>query len=115
VQPPSLALGCDPSSRALYEPRTFLGYACEDDCQRHKAGFLWAEKRAVRDAQSCELLGPAESQGCRAYVDEAFDSEAAGDRWAVENEIAHQCDCGGAGDRFFAGCVLQLSRPINTY
>jgi hypothetical protein len=112
---PTLASGRCDSSAERYEPRTFLGYACEDDCQRHKAGFLWAEKHAVKEAQSCELLGPAKSQGCRAYVDESFDSEAAGDRWAIENEIAHQCDCEGAGDRFYVGCVLQLPRPINTY
>ena len=112
---PTLASGCGHSGAERYEPRTFLGYACEDDCRRHKAGFLWAEQHAVRDARSCEMLDPAESQGCRAYVDESFDSEAAGDRWAIENEIAHQYDCDGAGERFFAGCVLQVPQPINTY
>jgi len=115
VAQPVSSADCPATSARWYEPRTFLGYACGDDCRRHKAGFLWAERCAVKDARSCETLGEAEAQGCRAYVDESFDAEAAGDRWAIENEIAHQCDCGGAGDRFLEGCVRQLPLPINTY
>ena len=102
--PPSIASGCDDSSRVRYEPRTFLGYACEDDCQRHKYGFRWAEQRAVTDGRSCAPLGRLEAQGCRAYVDESFDAETAGERWAIENEIADPCLCHGAGERFRAGC-----------
>jgi hypothetical protein len=107
--------GCGYPGPEPYEPRTFLGYACQDDCGRHKAGFLWAEQHAVRDERTCESLEPPESEGCRAYVDESFDVEAAGDRWAIENEIAHRFDCSGAGERFYAGCVRQLREPINTY
>lgn len=102
---PSLASGCDHSSRVRYEPRTFLGYACEDDCQRHKHGFRWAEQRASTDALSCAPLGRLEAQGCRAYVDESLDAEAAGERWAIENEIADPRLCDGAGERFRSGCA----------
>ena len=113
VLPPSLAWGCSGFGRVHYEPRTFLGYACEHDCRRHKAGFLWAEQHAVRNAWSCRPLDPAESQGCAAYVDESFDSEAAGERWAIENEIADPCLCDGAGERFRAGCVDATVLPAS--
>jgi hypothetical protein len=102
--PPSLASGCGEVGRARYAPRTFLGYACIDDCERHKAGFAWAEQWAVADVRSCEPLDHLEAQGCRAYVDESFGAEAAGERWAIENEIADPCLCHGAGERFRAGC-----------
>ena len=99
------AASCGHWSVERYEPRTFLGYECEDDCQRHKHGFRWAEQRAVADARSCESLGSLEAQGCRAYVEESVDPEAAGERWAIENEIADPCLCNGAGERFRAGCT----------
>ena len=108
---PSPAQGCGDSSRVRYEPRTFLGYACEDDCRRHKDGFRWAEQWAVTDARSCEPLGHLEAQGCRAYVDQSFDAEAAGERWAIENEIADHCPCDGAGERFRAGCTDAAGIP----
>ena len=111
VLPSSGAWPCDDSTRTRYEPRSFLGYACDDDCRRHKAGFLWAEQRAVRDAMACEPLESPESDGCRAYVDESFDAGAAGDRWVTENEIADPCLCDGAGERFRAGCVDAASIP----
>lgn len=101
---PPVASACSGLGRTRYEPRTFLGYACEDDCQRHKHGFRWAEQWAVTDARSCEPLGQSEAQGCRAYVDESPGAEAAGERWAIENEIDDPCFCNGAGERFRAGC-----------
>lgn len=109
---PSLAWGSDHSSRVRYEPRTFLGYACVDDCQRHKDGFRWAEQRAFTDARSCAPLGHLEAQGCRAYVDESFDAEAAGERWAIENEIADPRLCDGAGERFRSGCADATEIPF---
>ena len=97
--------------RVPYEPRTFLGYACEDACRRHKDGFRWAEQRAVTDARSCETLGRLEAQGCSAYVDASLDAEAAGERWATENEIADPCLCQGAGEPFRAGCMDAAMLP----
>ena len=108
---PSLASCRGDLGRERYEPRSFLGYACEDDCQRHKHGFHWAEQRAVADARSCESLGYVEAQGCRAYVDESVDPQAAGERWAIENEIADPCLCNGAGERFQAGCTDAAAMP----
>jgi hypothetical protein len=102
---PTLASACSDPGRDRYEPRTFLGYACEDDCERHKHGFRWAERWAVADARSCDLLGRLEAQGCSAYVDASLDAQAAGERWAIENEIADPCLCHGAGERFRSGCT----------
>ena len=112
---PPPAQGCGDMGRERYEPRTFLGYACADGCERHKHGFRWAERHAVTDARQCARLSRPEGEGCAAFVDEGRSGEAAGARWAIENEIAHQCDCEGAGERFLAGCVRQLALPINTY
>ena len=109
---PPLASACSDPGRERYEPRTFLGYACEDDCQRHKHGFRWAEQWAVTDARSCEPLGQSEAQGCRAYVDEFVDAGAAGERWAIENEIADPCLCDGAGERFRSGCTAAAEIPL---
>ena len=113
--PATAALAGAAPAVVRYEPRTFLGYACRDDCERHKAGFRFAERRSLDDARRCVVLPGAESEGCMAFVDEGRWAEAAGERWAIENEIAHQCDCRGAGERFSAGCVRYLSQPINTY
>jgi hypothetical protein len=112
---PTLASGCGDSGAERYEPRTFLGYACEDDCRRHKAGFLWAERHAVTDSRECDVLPSAEAEGCAAFMEDGRDAFYAGDVWAVENEIVNQVDCLGAGERFFVGCVRQLQKPINTY
>lgn len=105
--PPS-APDCPPDPAERYEPRSFLGYACEDDCRRHKAGFAWADGRRAASVADCGSLPPLEDQGCRAYVEEALDAEAAGQRWALENEITRPCACEGAGARFRAGCRAAL-------
>ena len=94
-----------------YEPRSFLGYACADDCERHKAGFAVAARRGGSRAGDCRGLGPAELEGCRAWAEEGIGVEAAGYRWALENEITSPCLCGGAGRAFRAGCLRYLAPP----
>jgi hypothetical protein len=105
----------DESARAAgtirYEPRSFLGYACADDCERHKAGFAWAAQRELTDSTECRALGPVESEGCLAWIEEGIDAEAAGFRWALENEIASPCLCDGAGRAFRTGCLRYLAPP----
>lgn len=100
--------GCPPPAQVRYESRTFLGYACEDDCERHKTGFAWAAGRWTASAAACTLLPPPESEGCRAYVEERMTPEQAGARWAVENEITATGACDGAGDGFRHGCRQAL-------
>jgi len=105
------AADCHSASAVRYEPRNFLGYACEDDCQRHKAGFAWAERHRVTDAAACVHLESAETEGCRAFAEQSLTPEQAGYRWALENEVVDPCLCGGAGERFRAGCRHQLPGP----
>ena len=105
------ASACASAALERYEPRSFLGYACEDDCQRHKAGFAWAERQAVTEAVECTPLAPPEAEGCLAYLQERLTPEQAGLRWAVENEIAVPCLCGGAGNDFRAGCLRYAAGP----
>ena len=99
------------TGRVHYEPRSFLGYACADDCERHKAGFAWAAQRELTDSTECRALGPVESEGCLAWIEEGIDAEAAGFRWALENEIASPCLCDGAGRAFRTGCLRYLAPP----
>jgi hypothetical protein len=91
-----------------YEPRTFLGYACADDCERHKAGFGWAEVLAIVAVGDCDWLQGAAAEGCRARVELAAGAEEAGHRWATENELTDPCLCAGAGERFEAGCLRAI-------
>jgi len=104
---------CSPASAERYEPRSFLGYACDDDCERHKAGFAWAESHAVAGVAACASLERAESEGCRVFVEEPVAAEQAGFRWALENEIQVGCWCAGAGERFRNGCLRALSMPTD--
>jgi len=103
--------GCPDAGRTRYEPRSFLGYACEADCERHKAGFGWAEQHAVTDPASCEPLGRHEAEGCRAYLEELLSPGQAGYRWALENEISDACLCHGAGERFGVDCRTAVAFP----
>ena len=95
--------------RIRYEPRSFLGYACADDCERHKAGFAAAARRGVTNVADCRGMAAAEAEGCRAWAEEVVGAEAAGHRWALENEIAAPCFCDGAGREFRAGCLRYLT------
>jgi hypothetical protein len=105
------ATGCPDAALERYEPRSFLGYACEDDCQRQKAGFAWAERHQVSDPASCRQLEAAAAEGCRAYVEESLTPEQAGYRWALENEVADPCMCDGAGEGFRTGCLAVVAKP----
>jgi hypothetical protein len=107
------AAGCVVPAAVRYEPRTFLGYACADDCGRHKAGFRWAEQLSVSDPRQCASLPQPQAEGCAAYIDAWHDTEAAGRRWALENEIVRPCQCDGAGERFRDGCEQALPVPAD--
>ena len=108
VLPPA-AWSCQSQER--YEPRTFLGYACEDDCERHKAGFAWAARRGAQQTAQCAALARPEAEGCRAYLQDRLTPVQAGFRWALENEIAAPWLCDGAGEGFRAGCLQYAAGP----
>jgi len=113
VAAPRATATCTDPRVLRYEPRTFLGYACEGDCERHRAGFRWGESHSVKDPRQCAPLPQPEAEGCAAYVDAGQDAEGAGVRWAVENEIVRPCQCDGAGERFRAGCRGALQMPAD--
>lgn len=102
------ASSCDAPGRAPYAERAFFGYACPADCSEHKAGFAWAERRGLANAEACDLRPPARAQGCRIYTEFTVTAEQAGFEWARENEVTDPCDCGGAGEAFRAGCEAYL-------
>lgn len=104
--------GCPATYAERYEPRTFLGYACERDCARHKAGYAWAAHGQVADAGSCAALPRSEAEGCRVYVEESLPAAAAGYRWALENELSDACHCDGAGEQFRDGCRAATAVPL---
>ena len=108
------AIGCPGAALERYEPRSFLGYACEDDCQRQKAGFAWAESHHVADPYGCGRLEPAAAEGCLAYAEDRLTPKQAGYRWALENELADPCLCDGAGADFRAGCLEGSAAPGGT-
>jgi hypothetical protein len=91
------------------EPRTFLGYACRDDCGPEKDGYAWAEAHGVSDPAVCPTAVPPRIRdwirGCRAYAAETASAEEAGQRWATENEVGSVAECEGAGPRFRSGCL----------
>lgn len=102
------AEACGPTVSIRYEPRTFFGYECPDNCERHKAGYAWAERIGLTDASGCSRLVGPYREGCTARIEQASASESAGYRWALENEIVATCECAGGGEGFEAGCRRQL-------
>lgn len=102
---------CLPAAVASYAPVAFLGYACNDSgCTAHKAGFAWAERHGLAQAQACDgLADPPFQQGCRAFAEESVTAELAGFEWARDNEVADTCRCAGAGVRFEAGCAAYVA------
>jgi hypothetical protein len=107
------AADCSQPPTERYEPRSFLGYACEDDCRRHKKGFAWAERHEVTDSTACARLQPAQAEGCLAFAEQSLSPGQAGYRWALENEVADPCLCEDAGERFRDGCRQALVVPAH--
>ena len=113
VAQPANPADCPSGGARHYESRTFLGYACEDGCERHKRGYAWAEAHAADSPASCRWLGTAEAEGCKAYVEAPDGAESAGFRWALENEISSRRECGGAGAGFLVGCERAMAIPLD--
>lgn len=60
---------------------SFKGYPCTQDCSGHKAGYAWAQKKAITDSADCSGHSNSFIEGCRAAVEEthpAFIEPAAG-------------------------------------
>lgn len=98
--------------RERYEPRTFFGHLCADDCDAFKAGFA-ASDRDPRH-RHCTHGSASFRAGCRLRGAAGLDPEAAGYDWAIVNEIVEPADCEGAGIAFRRGCLASLPEPALT-
>jgi hypothetical protein len=98
----------------LYQGRTFLGYACDANCEFEKAGFAWAERHGITSPGACVAANPTLESGCRAYAAEGLSPIEAGYAWALENEIADSCLCDGGGDGFRAGCIQYVGEIVRS-
>lgn len=48
----------------------FKGSPCTKDCSGHKAGYAWAQKKAVTKPEDCKGRSESFVKGCRIYVAE---------------------------------------------
>jgi hypothetical protein len=48
----------------------FHGYPCTQDCSGHEAGYAWADRKGIDDADDCGGKSNSFIEGCRAYVEE---------------------------------------------
>lgn len=53
-----------------YEPQTFNGYECTDDCSGHEAGYNWAEENGIDDPSDCGGNSNSFIEGCESYAEE---------------------------------------------
>lgn len=60
-----------PSSAQTY----YQGYPCTVDCSGHEAGYEWAERKGIPDADACSGNSISFIEGCRSY----FESQESGD------------------------------------
>ncbi|WP_287195361.1 hypothetical protein [Mesorhizobium sp.] len=49
---------------------TFEGYDCTADCSGHEAGYDWAERNGVTEANDCDGNNQSFNEGCQAFVEE---------------------------------------------
>lgn len=56
-----------------YNPSTFKGYACTDDCSGHEAGYNWAEEKGISDPYECGGNSASFIEGCESYAQEQQD------------------------------------------
>jgi hypothetical protein len=49
---------------------TFGGYPCPRDCAEDKAGYQWAARNHITDADDCSGSSGAFIEGCRVYAEQ---------------------------------------------
>lgn len=55
--------------------QTFEGYECTVDCSGHEAGYEWAERNGISDADDCSGNSNSFIEGCRAWADQQTDED----------------------------------------
>jgi hypothetical protein len=48
----------------------FREYPCTVDCSGHEAGYEWAERKGIEDADDCGGNSDSFIEGCRAWAEE---------------------------------------------
>ena len=66
VRPPNKPA---PERGAAPAAQTFGGYPCPSDCSEDKAGYRWADQRAISDADDCTGITAAFMEGCRVFAE----------------------------------------------
>lgn len=49
--------------------QTFKGYQCSQDCSGHRAGYAWAQRKGITDANQCTGNSRSFVEGCIAYAE----------------------------------------------
>ena len=52
------------------DAQIFHVYTCTSDCSGHLAGYEWAEKKDIDDADACTGNSQSFIEGCETYVEE---------------------------------------------
>ena len=68
---------------------TFHGYPCTDDSSGHRAGYLWAQKRAITNEEDCPARSRSFQEGCMAWVENYRRPTAARSR-TISGEATHR-------------------------
>ena len=50
-------------------PSQFKGYHCTQDCSGHRAGYEWAQRKGITNAEQCGGNSPSFIEGCRAFAE----------------------------------------------
>ena len=50
--------------------KTFRGKKCTEDCSGHQAGYNWAKKKNISDANDCDGTSNSFIEGCISFVEE---------------------------------------------
>lgn len=56
---------------------SFEEYGCTEDCSGHEAGYVWAEEKGITDPDDCGGKSWSFIEGCRAFAEQASESESA--------------------------------------
>ncbi|MDR2199637.1 MAG: hypothetical protein LBR53_09330 [Deltaproteobacteria bacterium] len=54
--------------------KSFLGYACLENCEGHEAGYRWADENKLTRVEDCRGKSESFIEGCVAYIEDQADN-----------------------------------------
>ena len=66
-------------------------YGCTQDCSGHEAGYEWAERNGIDDADDCRGKSRSFIEGCMDYVEQQEEEEEDSEEYYVD-EDGEECD-----------------------